>query len=102
MQLEWVAWPSLRTGKEAASSAAPSTRCPSLTCVQASDFCLLAMALVTLFTFNYQSSLLHPPPLITRLTCLSLWVVPLITGASQALVPLQGAGFGSWSLLTAF
>ncbi|KAK6824860.1 hypothetical protein PG990_003781 [Apiospora arundinis] len=64
--------------------------------VQASDFSIFAIVLVTLATFNYHAWPMQVSNLVKYGICLSLWVIPLTTGTIALAMDKMEPASGNW------
>ncbi|KAB2577964.1 Cyclic AMP receptor 3 [Lasiodiplodia theobromae] len=64
--------------------------------VQAVDFSILAIAVVTLLTIQFKSYILYAPTYRKVLICLSIWIVPLITSSTALGLNVIRPVSGNW------
>ncbi|KAK8038897.1 hypothetical protein PG993_007308 [Apiospora rasikravindrae] len=64
--------------------------------VQASDFSIFAIVLVTFLTFNYQTWPMRASRLVKFSVCLSIWIIPLTTGTIALALNEMEPASGNW------
>ncbi|OJD29152.1 glucose receptor git3 protein [Diplodia corticola] len=64
--------------------------------VQAVDFSILAIAVVTLLTIQFKSYILYAPTYRKVLICLSIWAVPLVTSSTALGLGVIAPVSGNW------